>query len=136
MALISEITVKDKLYAFLNNSEVASLIRGRIYKDNRPDNSPLEDVEITVLASTARQNQEFSVNVNVFVHDIKRDAQEWIENTQRIRVLCDSFMSVLEYARYEGLMIALDEQHVNKHLEADLHVITNRVLVKFNSENQ
>lgn len=136
MALISEIEVKDRIYLLLSSSEVAETITGKIYKDDkRPTNSTLEDVEISVIASTTRQNQSFTVNVNVFVRDIRRDSNDTVANDTRLRELCSVFMRVLEYSASEGWILSLDSQRVMKVNGADLHVVNNRLNIKYNSEN-
>ena len=136
MALISEIEVKDRVYLLLSSSEAAEAITGRIYKDDkRPANSTLEDVEISVIASTARQNQSFTVNVNVFVRDIRRDENDTVANDARLRELCSVFMRVLEYSASEGWILSLDSQRVMKVNGTDLHVINNRLNIMYNSEN-
>lgn len=134
MAMMSEIEVKDAIYALLMDAGTDLKISGHIYKEQRVQNSTLEDVEISVLASTVTQNQEFTVNVNVFVPDVKRD-NEMIENTPRLRTLCSIFLETLEYHSSEGFLATLDSQRVMKVEDADLHVINNRLNVKFNSEN-
>ena len=136
MALISEIEVKDRVYLLLSSSEVAEAITGKIYKDDkRPANSTLEDVEISVIASTARQNQSFTVNVNVFVRDIRRDENDTVANDARLRELCAVFMRVLEYSASEGWILSLDSQRIIKVNGTDLHVINNRLNIRYNSEN-
>lgn len=132
--MMSEIEVKDAIYALLMEAGTDLIISGHIYKEQRVQNSTLEDVEISVLASSVTQNQEFTVNVNVFVPDVNRD-NEMIENTPRLRSLCSFFLEALEYHSSEGLLVTLDSQRVMKVDDTGLHVINNRLNVKFNSEN-
>lgn len=132
--MLSEIEVKDAVYALLKNVGIDEEISGKIYKEQRPMNSTKEDVEISVLASSVAQNQDFIVNVNVFVPDIKRK-DEMIENTPRLRELCQTFLEALEYVADGAYLFILDSQRVLKYLDADLHAINNRLNVRFNSEN-
>ena len=132
--MITEIDVKDMVYRFLTTAGIGSAISGQIYKDKRPANSTLEDVEISVLASSVDQIQQFIVNVNVFVRDLKRE-NEMVEDTKRIRTLSTTFMSALEYSVFDGYILALDSQHVEKIVDTDIHAINNRLNIKYNSEN-
>ena len=132
--MLSEIDIKDVVYSLLINLGVESIVSGKVYKEQREQNSMLEDVEISVLASTVSQNQEFTVNVNVFVPDVKRD-NEMIENTPRLRSLCTSFLSMLEYHSFDGYLMTLESQRVMKVNDTDLHLINNRLDIKYNSEN-
>ena len=97
-------------------------------------NSQSEDVEITVLASDLSQNQRFTVNVNVFVPDVQRD-DEFIENQPRIRTLSTAFLEALDYHSSKGFLFTLDSQSVIKVTDAEIHVINNRLEIKYNSEN-
>lgn len=133
MPKLTEIELKDKIYSLLRTKGLHSEISGRIYKDTRPANSELEDVEISVLSGTARQVQDFVVNVNIFVPDIPR-GDEMIENTQRIRPLCRVFNTKLESNVFEGYQITLDTQHVYKVQDRDIHAISNRLYVNYCNE--
>ena len=131
--ILTEIEIKDKIYLLLREKGLHSEITGRIYKDSRPDNSKLEDVEIHVLASNARQNQEAALNVNVFVYDVNR-GDESIENTQRLRQLGRTFHDALLSNVFEGFKIVLESQHVDKIADRPIHVITNRLVMNHVSE--
>jgi len=123
---LTDIEIKDKIYLLLRAKGLHSEITGRIYKDNRPDNSTLEDVEINILAGDARQNQEVALNVNVYVYDVKRD-DEMIENIPRLRTLCRTFETALESNVYDGFKIVLASQRVMKISDRPIHVIVNRL---------
>lgn len=123
---LTDIEIKDKIYLLLRAKGLHSEITGRIYKDNRPDNSTLEDVEINILAGDARQNQEVALNVNVYVYDVKRE-DEMIENIPRLRTLCRTFETALESNVYDGFKIVLASQRVMKISDRPIHVIVNRL---------
>ena len=123
---LTDIDIKDTIYQLLRAKGLHEEISGRIYKDMRPANSLLEDVEISVLAGDARQLQEFTLNVNVFVADIKRGDEE-VENTARLRVLCSLFEEALESDMF---WISLESQRVMKLNDSAMHVINNRISAK------
>lgn len=133
MGKLTDIALKDKLYLFLKEKGLDLVVSGRIYKDARPANSLLEDVEIAVLTGDASQVQEFIVNVNVFVPDIKR-GDELIENTARLRTLCGAFLDALDHSVFDGYHLRLAHQRVMKVEDAGLHCINNRIAVSYLSE--
>ncbi len=123
---LTDIEIKDTIYTLLREKGLHTEISGRIYKDNRPDNSVLEDVEISILDGDAKQRQEVAINVNVFVHDVQRE-NEWIENQPRLRPLCRVFMQALESNVFDGFKIRLQSQHVFKVNDRHVRVINNRL---------
>ena len=127
--IFSDIDIKDTIYRLLREKRLHVIVSGNIYKDMRPANSQLEDVEISVLAGDASQLQEFTLNVNVFVADIKR-GDEYVENTARLRTLCSAFADALESEMFEKCWVSLMSQRVMKVQDTALHVINNRIAAK------
>ena len=130
---LTPIELKDKIYLLLRAKGLHEEISGRIYKEPRPENSLLEDVEISILDSSARQVQDFTVNVNVFVPDVHR-GDEMIEDTPRLRPLCRVFSNALESNVFDGFRIVLEKQDVYKVRDRDIHAINNRLNVSYCSE--
>ena len=130
----TDIDIKDALHSWIVRSTLATSVSGKVYKDARPLNSKVEDIVIAVLARDAGyQIQEATVNVNVYVPDIRR-GQEAIEDTARLRTLATACASLFEY-RHEGDVIyALASQEIMKANGIDWHVINNRIQIKFNNE--
>ena len=131
--MLSEVDIKDLVYRYLVSANLDDTVSGGIYKDARPMNSMLEDVEITVLTSSIAQNQTFIVNVNVFVPDVIR-GDEYIEDTPRLRTLSSAFMTKLLDFNEIGYFIQCESQRIYKVNDTDFHVINNRINIKFNSE--
>ena len=129
---ITEIDLKDKVYALLKQKGVDLLISGRIYKDKRPMNSPVEDILISVLDSGTAQVQEFIVNVNAYIPDVKRD-DEYIEDTPRLRSLAPDLGKALESFVADCYQISLSKQRIMEVQDANLHVINNRVNVRYST---
>lgn len=130
---LTPIELKDKIYLLLRVKGLHEEISGRIYKESRPENSLLEDVEISILDSSASQVQDFTVNVNVFVPDVHR-GDEMIEDTPRLRPLCRVFSDALESNVFDGFRIVLEKQDVYKVRDRDIHAINNRLNVSYCSE--
>lgn len=130
----TDIDIKDELYAWIKASALASAISGSVYKDLRPLNSEKEDITIAVLARDAgSQIQEATVNVNIYVPDIRR-GKEAIEDTKRLRALCTEAATLFEYYHTGNRIVSLASQEVFKANGIDWHVINNRLSVKYNNE--
>lgn len=127
---LTPIELKDSIYLLLRAKSLHEAVSGRIYKETRPENSILEDVEISILDSDASQVQSFDVNVNVFIPDVPR-GDEMIEDTPRLRTLCRTFSDALESNVSDGYRIVLAKQQVFKVNERPIHVINNRLTVNY-----
>ena len=130
----TDIDIKDELYAWIAASDLAGLVSGSVYKDERPLNSVKEDITIAVIARNANyQIQEATVNVNIYVPDIKRN-RDMVENSARLRTLCTSAASLFEYNHTGDTIVTLASQEVYKANGIDWHVINNRLRIRFNNE--
>lgn len=129
----TDIDIKDLLYQWVNGSNLASEISGKVYKDKRPLNSEKEDAIIAVIGRDARQIQEAIVNVNVYVAD-KRRGKEAIEDTIRLRTLCTICASLFEYSHFGDWICELDSQEVMEAGGIDWHIINNRLRLRFSNE--
>lgn len=130
----TDIDIKDELYAWINASELASKVSGKVYKDQRPLNSDKEDIIIAIIARDAGyQMQEATVNVNIYVPDVKR-GKEFIENSARLRTLCTEAAGLFEYRHTGNCIVSLAAQEVFAANGIDWHVINNRLSVRYNNE--
>lgn len=131
----TDIDIKDELFTWIKTSELASAVSGSVYKDQRPLNSEKEDITIAVLARDAgSQIQEATVNVNVYVPDVRR-GKEAIEDTKRLRTLCTKAAMLFEYHHTGDRIVALASQEVFKANGIDWHVINNRLSVRYSNES-
>lgn len=130
----TDIDIKDALWSWVSSSPLAASVTGKVYKDQRPLNSGVEDIVIAIIARDAdSQMQRATANVNIYVAD-KRRGQEAIEDTQRLRELCREAAREFEY-RHEGDAIyELASQEVMGVVGADWHVINNRLRIRYNNE--
>ena len=130
----TDIDIKDLLWSWINASELASAITGKVYKDQRPLNSEKEDAIIAVIGRDAdSQIQEAIVNVNVYVKD-KQRGYEPIENTARLRTLCTTCANLFEYEHFGDWICELDSQEVMEAGGIDWHIINNRLRLRFCNE--
>lgn len=130
----TDIDIKDAIYDWIAGSDTVAAISGAVYKDQRPLNSKKEDIEITILTRDGgKQIQSAYVNVNIFVPDIKRGG-DMIEDTARLRTLCALAAEDFDYVHNGSSIFELDSQQVYRVNDADLHAINNRILVRFNNE--
>ena len=128
----SEIEVKDIMYGILKGSDLEDAATGAIYKDQRPLNSDQEDIVISVLASSTSQVQTFTLNVNVYVKDIKR-GDEYIENTKRLRTLATACFEPLATGCSNGHRYQLVSQNILKCSDIAFHCINNRIELQIHS---
>ena len=130
----TDIDIKDDLYLWVSDSDLAGMVSGSVYKDSRPLNSALEDITISVIARDAgSQMQEATVNVNIYVPDIRR-GRETVEDSARLRVLCSAAAGLFEYRHTGDCIVSLASQEVFKANGIDWHVINNRLRIRFNNE--
>ena len=122
----TDIEIKDLMYKIIKSSDIPSKISGKVYKVPRPVNSMLEDVVISVVARSTSEIQSFTVYVNMYVPDIKRE-DDYIEDTGRLRVLCrlcsDTFESIIK----DNYILNLDEQECQKVNDVNFHCISNQI---------
>lgn len=131
----TDIDIKDDIYKWLKGSALAELVSGGLYKDSRPLNSEREDITIAVLARDAGpQMQEATVNVNVYVPDIRR-GQEAIEDSARLREVARVAAEVTEYHFFGDGIYTLSSQEILKANGADWHIVNNRLRVQYNNED-
>lgn len=130
----TDIDIKDALWTWISGSSLGTTISGKVYKDKRPLNSEVEDIVIAIIARDAdTQMQEATANVNIYVAD-KRRGQEAVEDTKRLRTLCTTAASVLEYKHDGNAIYELASQEVMEVPGADWHVINNRLRIRYNNE--
>ena len=101
----TDIDIKDELYAWIHASELAGMVSGEVYKDQRPLNSNKEDIIIAV-----------------------------IENSARLRTLCTEAAALFEYRHTGDCIISLASQEIFKANGIDWHVINNKLSVRYNNE--
>lgn len=129
----TDIEIKDLMYKLIKASDIPGRVSGKVYKVPRPVNSQLEDVVISVVARSASEIQSFSVNVNLYVPDIKRE-DDYIENTVRLRELsrfCSDFFETIVKDNY---ILNLDEQECMKVNDVNFHCISNKLKLRIINE--
>lgn len=126
--IVTDIELKDTLYSYVKNSKIIQEIDGSLYKDLRPLNSTKEDIIISVIARDARQLQNFIVNINLYVPDVKR-GQEYIEDTQRLRYLSKICAEVFDETVIDKFIFSFEYQDTMPANGIGFHVINNRLRV-------
>ena len=127
--MISEIEIKDALYAMLVDSPLVGAVSGRLYKDSRPKNSVKEDVVISISSSMVGQIQRFRANVNIYVPDSRRE-EEYIENTKRLRVLSALAAETLEHFGNGAFQLDMESQRCIDVEDINFHCINNRLKIR------
>lgn len=120
------------LYQVLIASSVASAITGGIYKNERPDNSDLEDIVI----NTIDLGQEYipqtgTSNVNIHVKDLDviiGGVQQKKSNSARLKTLSDLIVSTLRNHVFTGVgMTTIEWQAVIAEPEISQHYSNIRI---------
>lgn len=122
----SDIDIKDEIYGFIKGSQLHSEISGTLYKTKRDDNSNKEDIVISINANLYGQLQKAYVVVNIYVSDIMR-GNVYIEDSIRLRKLCDISKEIFEVGRVGNARFVLSEQRVFE-TDTNEHVISNKLL--------
>lgn len=129
----TDIEIKDLIYKLIKASDIPKKVTGKVYKVPRPVNSQLEDVVISVVARSASEIQSFSVNVNLYVPDIKRE-DDYIENTVRLRELGRLCFDFFETIVKDNYILNMDEQECQKVNDVNFHCISNQLKLRIINE--
>lgn len=125
----TDIDIKDDLFMFIKDSELAKTITGKIDKTERPENSVAEDIVISIDENENGGIQAALCTVNIYVADLLRNNQ-YIENTIRLRELCAMAKNLLEVAHYNDARFYLTAQRVKKVEGVSEHRIENKIIYK------
>lgn len=129
----TDIEIKDLIYKLIKASDIPKKVTGKVYKVPRPVNSQLEDVVISVVARSASEIQSFSVNVNLYVPDIKRE-DDYIEDTVRLRELSRLCFDFFETIVKDNYILNMDEQECQKVNDVNFHCISNQLKLRIINE--
>lgn len=129
----TDIEIKDLMYKLIKASDIPKKVTGKVYKVPRPVNSQLEDVVISIVARSASEIQSFSVNVNLYVPDIKRE-DDYIENTVRLRELSRLCFDFFETIVKDNYILNLDGQECMKVNDVNFHCISNKLKLRIINE--
>lgn len=125
----TDIDIKDDVYLYLKDSELAYTVTGKLSKTKRPVDSLKEDIVISVLANNNAQIQEAYVNVNIYVKDLERNGQAE-EDTIRIRELSRIASDLLQVVFEDNFRFTLESQRVFAVDGRSEHMINNKLLYK------
>lgn len=129
----SDIDIKDDLYSHIRGSSLESMVTGVLSKTKRPAMSDAEDIVISVLTNGPTQIQEAFVTVDIYVSDLLHGTQ-YVEDTIRLRQLCQESAKLLEVGRGKNYRFALEEQRVMEVNGKNEHFIYNKILYKYSNE--
>jgi hypothetical protein len=97
--MITTLDIIDKVYQVLQQSQLKTMITGKIYKVRRPAGSLLEDVVINSLPVSNTAIQTCILNVNIHVQNKPVQSDSAIDNTlpdyERLAILSEKAMADL-----------------------------------------
>ena len=139
--MLSEIDILEVFFKLIKGSELASMINGSVYRVPRPLNSEKEDVVISLLSADMGQIQRFSINVNIYVPDIKR-GKEFIYDEDRVRPLMRAGLNLLEHGhaamttngKEYGILYKLESQKLFEVKGTNFHAINHKIEVEVSTE--
>lgn len=116
--------VMDEMYQVLKVSQLKDEITGLVYKNQRPDDSKLEDVVINSLPITEGTMQRCIVNINIYIPDLQvqllgKPQQQ--PDFERLKTLTEFAILALEeyyaagYSFYISSQSVFREQDINQH---------------------
>lgn len=134
--ILTEIDILDAFYAYINTSKLREMISGDLYRFQRPLNSQLEDVVMSVLATGNGQIQPFVLNVNLYVPDIKRE-KEFILNEERLFPLMREACKMLSHGKLIhqldkkefDIIFDLESQKIYEVNGAEFHAVNHKIKV-------
>ncbi|MEG2771982.1 MAG: hypothetical protein RR960_06535 [Alistipes sp.] len=122
----SDIEIRDLLYKAIKGSALEKAVSGKLYKTERPTNSGVEDIVISILDGLNGQIQDAVINVNIYVQDVNRGA-DTVENEPRIRELSRLAILLLEEVDDGDYHFEIEKQKCFKVNGVDEHCINNRI---------
>lgn len=124
----------DAIYKALNDGGFESLITGQLYKGERPTGSEKEDVVINCLPMSNDQVQLATVNVNIYTPDLEMKIDgvpQFIANDRRLKSLCESAISLLEFVADDLHDFYVVSQSVVPEESIHQHFVNLRLEYKF-----
>jgi hypothetical protein len=130
--MITSFDTDDILYKTLASSEeLTKEISGGIYSESeRPDNSEDEDITVNTITVNNNMPQQGTSNVNIYVPDLKLkiEGQEQRKaDRERLHQLTNLVISILETAKFEGLIFWIINETVIKEPEIYQHYTNLRI---------
>ena len=98
------------LYDFINASALKTAVTGKIYYDNRPTGSVVEDIVINSINLSSGDIQRGTSNVNIYVRDIiSADGKLKQSDSARLKQISNIAKPILKkhYGQYYNFRIAL-----------------------------
>lgn len=115
------------LYRLLTGSDLAAAVSGGIYTaEDRPADSHLEDITITVVANRVAQHQRGTAYVNVYVPKTRKE-DRLIRNRERIDAIEPVAAALLEHVITSEYHFDLVRQTVQEVQDIGQHCIINEL---------
>jgi len=130
----SDEDISIDVFLVIKGSVLEASVSGVLTYDERPKESDLEDIIISILDNNAGQIQEAFVNVNIYVPDVWRDSRGYVKNKQRVMELCDMAIDILEVYNGGDFRFEIVKQRVHKVNGKNEHFINNKLLYRQNNE--
>lgn len=129
--------IVELLYKRLNVTSIKTVITGKVYQYDRPENSVTEDIILNCLPVTNSQPQLGTANVNIYVNDlhVKVDGKaQYLVDTARLKAIAAAVLPLIQQGADGDYMFTISsentirerEQHVSiKNIRVDFLIINN-----------
>lgn len=119
------------LFKLLNDSAVASIITGGIYKRKRPNNSVKEDIVVNTITLTQDYFPQIGTsNINIHVADIDvkiGGVAQKVPDESRMKTLSEAVLSVVRNAMIPGISATVEMQSTIQEAEINQHFVNIRI---------
>jgi len=132
--MITTLEILDLIYGELKGSELDIAANGGLYKMQSPFDSNKEDIVINCLPVTNEQIQKATVNVNIYVPDLKvriSGKQQTVPDIERLQFLAAKAVQKLESIYYAGYSIEVSHQGLLKEEAVNQHFVNIRIEFRF-----
>lgn len=122
------------LYRVLNIPAVTSVISGKVYTTNRPDDSVLEDIVISTITLGDGTLQAGVTNVNVYALDLEQKSGSksyFVANKARLSTISKSVIPLLEEAYGDDYNMWIEWTTVVAEPEIKQHYLNIRIEFRF-----
>ena len=131
----TEQDIKTDVALHIQSTELASAVSGIVTTKKRPKGSKKEDITIQVLTSTAYQEQEAVINVNIWI-PMKLEGGQYVENDDREQELEHIASRCLETGGIgKDYRFKLESQHTFEVESLHERCINNKLLYNYYNED-
>jgi len=121
----------DELYRRLNIPAINNIISGKVYKDERPADSLLEDIVINAVTGDMEMIQRSVLNVNAHVPNLSNK----MPNNARLKVITNVLSAILTEGYGTNFNYWIENANKFKEVESNSYFMNFRIRYKKHNTN-